>query len=188
MKLKHLFENNPNIDYRLIIKRVIEAGKNRIKGIEVINRNYNILATNINEDPNYLDYEEKMRKYLENPVIHLNQPEPKFIPNIKLVDAANEFAKYYINIIKENETFYSILEQLNYPATTQNLGDSDTAQEINNLYAENKKIKLEFSIEELTSLFDRVSPTNTERMTKAISMGNSNKYRRDIHESIFYYV
>ena len=57
-------------------------------------------------------------------------------------------------------------------------------QKLNRLQLENIETKLEFGVHELEDLFDRVTTVMNEPMTDAMRMGNSNKYRRKIHESV----
>ena len=188
MKIINLIENNPNVDFSIPFKMALESGENRITGINTLNRNFIKLKQAVDNDDRRADYERKWKAWNGMPILTNNTPEPKFIPNIKLVDAVTEFAKYYINILKINERFYSILEQLNYPQSIENLmspsikfGD---VQKLNRLQLENIETKLEFGVHELEDLFDRVTTVMNEPMTDAMRMGNSNKYRRKIHESV----
>ena len=159
MKIINLIENNPNVDFSIPFKMALESGENRITGINTLNRNFIKLKQAVDNDDRRADY-----------------------------DAVTEFAKYYINVLKINERFYSILEQLNYPQSIENLmspsikiGD---VQKLNRLQLENIETKLEFGVHELEDLFDRVTTVMNEPMTDAMRMGNSNKYRRKIHESV----
>ena len=188
MKIINLIENNPNVDFSITFKMALESGENRITGINTLNRNFIKLKQAVDNDDRRADYERKWKAWNGMPILTNNTPEPKFIPNIKLVDAVTEFAKYYINILKINERFYSILEQLNYPQSIENLmspsikiGD---VQKLNKLQLENIETKLEFGVHELEDLFDRVTTVMNEPMTDAMRMGNSNKYRRKIQESV----
>ena len=188
MKIINLIENNPNVDFSIPFKMALESGENRITGINTLNINFIKLKQAVDNDDRRADYERKWKAWNGMPILTNNTPEPKFIPNIKLVDAVTEFAKYYINVLKINERFYSILEQLNYPQSIENLmspsikiGD---VQKLNRLQLENIETKLEFGVHELEDLFDRVTTVMNEPMTDAMRMGNSNKYRRKIHESV----
>ena len=188
MKIINLIENNPNVDFSIPFKMALESGENRITGINTLNRNFIKLKQAVDNDDRRADYERKWKAWNGMPILTNNTPEPKFIPNIKLVDAVTEFAKYYINVLKINERFYSILEQLNYPQSIENLmspsikiGD---VQKLNRLQLENIETKLEFGVHELEDLFDRVTTVMNAPMTDAMRMGNSNKYRRKIHESV----
>ena len=152
----------------------LESGENRITGINTLNRNFIKLKQAVDNDDRRADYERKWKAWNGMPILTNNTPEPKFIPNIKLVDAVTEFAKYYINVLKINERFYSILEQLNYPQSIENLmspsikiGD---VQKLNRLQLENIETKLEFGVHELEDLFDRVTTVMNEPMTDAMRM------------------
>ena len=188
MKIINFIENNPNVDFSIPFKMALESGENRITGINTLNRNFIKLKQAVDNDDRRADYERKWKAWNGMPILTNNTPEPKFIPNIKLVDAVTEFAKYYINVLKINERIYSIIEQINYPQSIENLmspsikiGD---VQKLNRLQLENIETKLEFGVHELEDLFDRVTTVMNEPMTDAMRMGNSNKYRRKIHESV----
>ena len=188
MKIINLIENNPNVDFSMPFKMALESGENRIIGINALNKNFIKIKKAVDNDDRRADYERKWKAWNGMPILTNNTPEPKFVPNIRLVDAVTEFAKYYTDVLKINERFYSILEQLNYPESIKNLlspsikiGD---VEKLNRLQLENIETKLGFGVHELEDLFDRVTTVMNEPMTNAIRIGNSNKYRRKIHESV----
>ena len=91
MKIINLIENNPNVDFSIPFKMALESGENRITGINTLNRNFIKLKQAVDNDDRRADYERKWKAWNGMPILTNNTPEPKFIPNIKLVDAVNSF-------------------------------------------------------------------------------------------------